>query len=138
MLSTNADTQGTPNKKRWVTVADIHLTRQHIRQQAIKRIPSAIVKGLSTGVAILAGLTCIAWIVLEPKDYPGGLLSYSTTMSILIFFATPWPLIFILSRYQDQRYELKRLEDRLRSGEAIPMPAGGVLAVPPLPHPDVS
>ena len=139
MPSTNNRSCNTrPPQKRWVTVADIADSRRYIRQQAIRRVPRAIVQGLATGVAVLTGLTLLGWIVLKSKDYPGGLLSHSTAIHILTFFATPWPLVHIFAQYQDQRYELKRVEERLRSGESIPMPAGGVLDIPPLPHPDVS
>ena len=116
--------------QRWVSLEDVAAARTVIRARAMGRIPGAVLRALAVSAAVMLGLVLIVGVWLQPVQFPAQLLEPSTVCMVLFLFTTPWPLVLVFGDYHDQRALLGHITWRLQSGEQIPMPAQGVLAVP--------
>lgn len=115
---------------RWVSLEDVAAARSLIRARAVRRIPGAVLRALAVSASVMLGLVLVVGVWLQPAQFPAQLLEPSTVGMVLFLFITPWPLVLVFGDYHDQRALLGHITWRLQSGEQIPMPAQGVLAVP--------
>lgn len=118
------------HEQRWVSFEDVATARVVIRARAMGRIPGAVLRALAVSASVVLGLVLIFGVWLQPAQFPAQLLEWSTVGMVLFLFTTPWPLVLVFGDYHDQRALLGHITWRLQSGEQIPMPAQGVLAVP--------